>query len=395
MNLIKMNLSKIKSIIILFLAVLTIYQTGFLWFFNITGHTFLLNYFPFMQQVPVPEGAYNLVMPKRIIAAHKDGRFSVLYNGLQQADSFKYSHMVLSDMFQRGRFVAVHTAGLEAMLAFLGSQLYIYEYAFSMEAEWFTFGFGERGNVLTRPGVGSFRQIIICPPAYGETDIRIFFLCESGYAYEFAVALTDDIPRHNVGAEAIGAYYTFEDGKFIRYSHFYGIAVSNPYADAHGAFSLSFIQDRVSGFFSNPAAIRDMAADDVWVYRDVNTVVRYYVTHVLEYISYRAVDRSAPSLFLNDYIAAFQFIERDHLIINEMYLARHREENGRRIFYFNYVVGNMPLTMPDNWPENAPLIYPIVVTVEHGTVIRYRKIAFNFYATHHDEGESHWINFQG
>jgi len=138
--------------------------------------------------------------------------------------------------------------------------------------------------------------------------------------------------------------------------------------------------ERVAVFFSNPAAINPIVSGDVWLYRDVNTVVRYYVTHVLEYNNYRALDRSIPSNFVNNYLAALQFIEQDQLVTNESYLLNFRQEGGQYVFYFNYVVDNIPLVMPQNWPQNAALSQPIIVTAEHGTVVRYRKLAFNFTA---------------
>ena len=386
--------SKIKTAIIIVLAGLTVYQTAVLWFFNITGHNFLLN--TFMQQAPIPEGAYMLIVPKRVITSLDDGRFSALYSNLSESDPFVYGHMVLTEMLQTGRFATVHTAGLEEMMLSLSDvPLHIFEYAFPMDAEWFVHAFGERGNMLTRPGVRPFRYVIILFPLWEGAETTVFFLCENGYAYEFNVAFEGEFYHLTVETvEAEGAYYIFEEGEFVRDSHFYSVAINNPYADAHGVFSLSSIRERVSGFFSNPAAIRDIPTYDVWVYRDVNTVVRYYVTHVLEYISYRPIDRGMPTTFLDDYVVAVQFIERDHLVTNEMYLADFREENGSRIFYFNYVVNNMPITMPENWPENSPLTYPIVLTVDHGSVVRYRKVAFNFYATDY-EGGLLWINFQG
>jgi len=382
-----MTLSKAKNILVLLLAGLTIYQTGVLWFFNITNRNFLLNYFPFMQQASISEGLDRLVTPWRIITIHGDGRFSVQYNSLSRPNVERYGDIVLSHLLQRGSFVSAQRLDYGALLAESG---YIYEYAFPMEADWFTQGFGQRDSLLTDQGLAPFRQVIIRPPAYGSIDAHVFFLCENGYAHEFTVPPLGtgdgrDAFEHMIPQEAVGAYYVFaelQEGEgFIRHGEFvfHGVQVTNPYADVHGGLSLNFVQGQVAGFFSNPAVIRPIPGDDVWVYRDVNTVVRYYGTNILEYISYRAIDRSGPSTFVNDYAAAVQFLERDHLVINETYLADFREEYGQRIFYFNYVIGNIPLIMPPNWPRNAELSHPIIVTVDHGIVVRYRKLAYNFH----------------
>ena len=375
-----MTLSRLKSILILFLAALAVYQTGLLWFVNITNRNFLLNYFPFLHQATIPEGADRLIIPWRIIAIQADGTINAQYNSL--AGSETYGHRVLSQLLQNGRFIAANYNPS----SYFPYPAYIYEYAFPMDAEWFTKGFGQRSNVLTRTGLSPFRQVIIQPPAPdgpaapdrpadANDYAHVFFLCENGYVYEFAVAPPDgmDTYRHTVSLQ--GPYYTLGPGGFTRKSLPPEIMHTNPYADDHGFFSMDFIQVQVSGFFSNPAAIRTTPREDVWVYRDVNTVVRYYVTNILEYVSYRAIDRTMPSSFVDDFAAAVLFVERDTLVNNEIYLADFRELDGRHIFYFNYVIGNMPL--PAGWHDNLP--YPIVVTVDHSTVVRYLKLAYNFH----------------
>jgi len=369
-----MTLSKVKSICIILLAFLTIYQTGFLWFVNITNHNFLLNFFPFMHQVTVPDGVDRLVVPWRIIRSHGSGRFSAQYNNLSGE---RYGNIVLSHLLQNGRFVGTHP--MSGLSNFLSYPAYIYEYAFPMEADWFTQGFNQRSTLLTARVTAPFRKVIIRPPVAGDSEAAVLFLCENGYIHEFAILPPEGF-SYSITEESSVPYYIFEDFQFIRHGlvPFYGVQVSNPYTD-DGSLLLDFVMGRVSGFFSNPAAIlHSVGSDgDVWVYRDVNTVVRYYATNVLEYISYRAIDRSVASSFLNDYAAAVLFVERDTLVINDFYLADFREENGMHVFYFSYVVGDMPLIMAEGWSDQ--LSHPIIVTVDHGTVVRYRKIAFNFY----------------
>jgi len=361
-----MTIYNVKSILIALLAALTLYQTGVLWFVNITNRDFLLNYFPFMHQEAIPEGFESLVVPWRILRVHGDGRISARYNELANPANERYTDVVLSHLLQSGSFVGLHS---DAQIPyFLSKPAYIYEYAFPMQAEWFSMGFGQRSNLLQN--VPPFRKLIIQPTATYEA-VAVFFICENGSAYEFTVVPPG---RDRFDDFETGSNYIFADGQFIRDSHFYALESLNPYADPHGTLSLDFVLRRVSGFFNSPAAIRPIGGTDVWIYMDVNTMVRYYDNHILEYISYRAIDRGVVSSFLNDYVAAVQFIERDQLVVNEFYLSGFREEDGQRIFYFNYVVGDMPLVIP----RSAPLEYPIEVRVDHGVVVLYRKLALNF-----------------
>ena len=413
-----MTISRVKSILIVLLASLTVYQTGVLWFVNITGGNFLMNYIPFMHQEVIPEGVSRLVKPKRIITVHVDGSFSVRYSGLEELAAKRYGDMILSQLLQSGNFIEAVSLNLdasnlgasnlgasdldaldlsdgnEAFSYFLSGPAYIFEYAFPMEPEWFAAGYAERGSVLSARVNTPFRQVIIRPndwaPIGGQIYPIVYFIGENGYAYGFYTSLAyDEYFQESffndaiVGASDTGPSYIFQpDAEFSGAfsfardpdSIFFGVSVTNPYADAHGGFSLNFIQDQVAVFFSNAGAIRPIVGSDVWVYRDVNTVVRYYDTHVLEYISYRAIDRSGTPSFVVDFAAAVQFIERDHLVINEFYLADFRENNGQHVFYFGYVLGDASLNLPN---------FPIVVTVDHGTVVRYTKTAFNFHTDEH------------
>jgi hypothetical protein len=169
------------------------------------------------------------------------------------------------------------------------------------------------------------------------------------------------------------ATHYFYGGTFFRrggeppLSHF---RVSNPYVNPYNELLLSFVRDQVEGFFNNPSLIRTIGGD-VWVFSDVNAVVRYHDTHVLEYTSYRAVDRSAPSRFVDNFAVAASFVARDALVVNEAYLAGYSEEgNGRHVFYFNFVAGNKPLILEES---------PVKVTVEHGTVMHYQRTAYQFF----------------
>jgi len=377
-------ISQIKNVLIILLAILAVYQTGVLWLANLTNQSFLFHMLPFLNQELIAEEANRLVVPRRIILAHPDGRFSVQYSDMEGAR--EYSDKVISHLFHEGSFVNSRPLeyDLDVFLSFYQhttNPVYIYEYAFPMKAEWFTQGFGQRSNFLTSRIESDFRRIIIVPPRYGKLDANVFFLCEENYIHEFTVRppnpgdFDTDIP-----SDFLGFYYIWAGGQFIRYGEFFfnGIQVANPYADTHGGFTLHFVQEQISHLFSNPASISQLTDRNVWIYRDASAVVRYYDANVLEFINYRAIDRNVPTSFVNDFATAIRFLNRDPNVINDTYLADFREEGSRNIFYFNYVVNNTPLIMPQNWPWAGHLPHPIMVVVDHGTVVNYRKLALNF-----------------
>ena len=360
----KLNLSRIKSIAILLLAALSVYQIGFLWFVNITNRNFLLNYIPFLRQVDIPEGAEQITVPWRVIVPNVDGSFSVQYNNLMDTGHIQYTHEVLARLHQDGRFLTSYPLSLEE---FVRLPAFIYEYTFPLEPEWFVHGFNERSDILTNRVRVPFTHIAIMPYEEGSS---IIFLCDNGFAHSFFVDMA--IPATSIVEDLHLPTYIFGDGQFTRDGVApTGVVYTNPYADPHGSFSINFIQTRVSNFFGNPIAIRPFVGEDVWIYMSANTVVRYYANEILEYISYLAIDRSVPTSFLHDFAAATLFIKQDTLVTNEFYLHSFREHEGQHIFYFNFMLDDISLS-------SVSINHPVIVTVDHGTVVRYRKLARNF-----------------
>ena len=466
-----------KGILIILLALLSIYQTGVLWFGNIANRNFLQNHFPFLQQPTIPEELGLLITPYRIVTGHGNNNFSIQYNGLWEAESKRYGDMVLLNLLQNGIFVSIKPADFVELLQ---EPAYIFEYAFPMEAEWFTLGFGLRDSNLMSRNVGAFRQIIIRPPTFCrvtiheagigiETEIKteiktgirtgaeieteveaemragivtiveseleltrtepedrmhifgvegnsiesngveseeqsnsqnvsVFFISDSGYAIEFTVPPPNSdepdffahcIPtaptKGNRFVSTALSGINAPPSLFVGYGSFQfnGVRHSLPYAGVYNEFMIASLRNQLRTFFNNQIPSHEEPDADVWVFRDMqHTVVRYHNTHLLEYRNFHAINRSAPVRFVDNFAAAIQFLERDDLIINEFYLASFREDErseSRHVFYFNYVIADMPLVMCGEWPENSGLIYPIEVTVDHGTVVSFKKLAFNFH----------------
>ena len=75
-----------------------------------------------------------------------------------------------------------------------------------------------------------------------------------------------------------------------------------------------------------------------------------------------------------------------------MYLSGYEARGGEHIFRFGYVINNFPMIMKRSWhtePEcRDPLLAPIEVTVSHGRIIRYRRVAFSFGVS------SQYVNFE-
>jgi hypothetical protein len=157
------------------------------------------------------------------------------------------------------------------------------------------------------------------------------------------------------------------------------IRIVNPYTD--GELLLGEVDKHVDNFFVNPAAklsFIDENAGNVYTFIDENTVVKYYQNDVLDYANYRSGTSNGDTM--RDYEAAMEFISTDPYVTNEFYLSGYDASNGETTFYFDYVINNLPLMLPDEYKREgaATLRAAIEVTVREESVVHYRKLVYNF-----------------
>ena len=377
----------LKTIAILSLAFLTLFQVYQLWLVNITNR----NFFPYLSaRFPpsAPDGQTAWAKPFRILVGNGDGRFTVKFSDTNHAAHWLFGERVLDSVISSGEFIGVYST--EHVL--LSGPVIVYEYAFPMEAETFARALGHRNAaLLVSQNVNAFTRIAIIPPQ-NEEVVTVFFMRE-GSAWGFSLQLggrghpaedytIEVMPDFDNGihhAYMDGAFFpVFNEGFVYRY-----ITATNPYQNAAGLLTLSSIRPRIELFFDNPATINPTASAGTYTFSNLNTMVRYLPFDVLEYMSYRTIGRVAPANHLTDFSAALAFIQRDVYVSNETFLAGYEERGREHVFWFNYIVDGFLMEMTEPWYTGPmcqdPLRFPIEVVVDHGRVVRYRRIAYSFF----------------
>jgi|GEM_PF-524001 len=386
--------SGIKSLIIFALAVLTVYQVSTLWFVNITNRNFFA-YFEARFATSAPDGLGRFVQPKRIISTYGDGVFAINYMHIDYSDEWEYTTRAIEAVLRNGIFS--HAAALDFDVL-LNRPSLIFEYAFDMDPAIFANAFNLRtGVVLTNQGIAHFNTFVIQPPMQDDNTLRIHFI-HGQQAFTYTLSQTGRRDPSNifpfemqpVSTEGLNFKQHGTQTSLILVPHAprsviaRPIMVINPYENQFGALHLSFIRNRVEPFFDNPATINfGVSADGIYTFNNLNTVVRYLATHVIDYTSFRPIGRTTSTTFIDDFSSALSFIHDDVYMINDFYLSSFETRGRENIFRFNFVIENFPLVMPP-WPTGAncnnPLITPIEVVVDNGRVVHYRRLAFNFIA---------------
>jgi len=377
-----------KSLLIFGLAILTVFQVSQLWFVNITDRNFFL-YVQAMLATGAPDGHDAFVRPFRIVYGAGDGYFNMRLSDISETEAWKYGEPMITAILSNGHFVAQTPIDRERLLS---RQIFLYEYAFAMNAEIFTQAFGQRTSLaLTGHGIENFYKIAIHPPSDDTSNLIAFFI-DDDYAWEFSlpyhraeridIAPTpqDDLHFVPINSPNIGFAPVRPQG--FRY---HPISVANPYQSAFGSLHLSSVGAGIEPFFSNPATINQRpGTDGVYTFSNLNTMVRYLVNDVLEYTSFRPIGTTASSNFINDFSAAYAFVNADPHVVNEIFLAGYDSSRGREhVFLFSYIIDDFPIVLTEPWFTGPncqdPLLTSIEVVVDNGRVVRYRRLAYNFH----------------
>jgi len=371
----KGKIRKLKSVVIIALAVLAVYQTGQLWFVNITNRSFFV-YLAALFDPPSPDGYTDIVRPSRVIFGNGDGRFDMRY-GVNEPSADN----AITEILRRGIFINMGEAAPILNTALRGPVI-LYEYAFTMRADVFAPAFNQStGAVLTDRGLDAFNAVAVLPTSviFLDDEHAWTFALPSGYFYIPDFYINDDL------------YFNATDTRIFLPRTLNGwrhnpLRMTNPYANRSGEVQLHSVNAQVSHFFDNPAMRNPRMEGNVITITTINTRLRYLPGNVLEYNCFRPIRREQSPDFMTDFAGALAFINNDpHASNHDFYLAEY-ELNGRtHIFRFNYIIGGtatggFPLFAPEQgWgPANDPLYYPVEITVDHGHVTRYRKSAYIF-----------------
>ncbi|MCL2571725.1 MAG: hypothetical protein FWE11_04920 [Defluviitaleaceae bacterium] len=394
---------RLKSLLILIFVALAIYQTGQLWFVNLSNRNFFL-YLADRWNPSVAAGYREFVRPMRLVYGDGSGRFGISASGLMDTQQRAYFDTVLTAMFDRGNFIGSSETDFNRLLS---RPMLLSEYAFLMPSHVFPLGFNQRtGGFLTSRGIVDFTKVVIWLPYENYDDLRVFFV-SGDQTWEFTIDHNglEIFPIHPVStgslyfvSAALEGYEGLDASTFVpragdlnRFAST-TVVMTNPYRTQVG-ISLDFVGNQVAQFFDNPATINGrVAADGVWTYSNVHTTVRYFDTDVLEYASFRPRRQNATTSLMDDFSAAIAFIDEDNHVVNEFFLMDFECRGIGYVFWFGYIVDNFPILMPDGWRVSSHddiLTAPIEVVVEQGRVVLYRRLAHNF---HINESGHRWIN---
>jgi len=379
-------LKYVKNLLVVILVLTAFVLTERLWFEEYSNRNFFYSFIPYNATVAANQESSRFVTPYRMVAGTGNNTYYILYNNLDSNKLKQQADSVIKNVLNSGQFKESKKLDWQELLTPVSV---MYEYNLMMPVDTFAAGYGQKAGNLSAKLKG-FNSIILTPGSDGTINADFLDLSSRiSYSYQIkdqksAQSLSQEISS----IKGLGLYYIssslsgfgyFLENTFIPQWHaesyvYPAVSTINPY----GELLLRNIGDKLDSFFNNPAGKLMDTINGVYTYGDESVVVKYYDSNVLEYSNYATIDRSTESSLLSDYGAAVAFIKNDELISNDFYLSSYAENEDTRTFCFNYALNDIPLILSDKLYEKADLNYPIEVTVERGTVIKYRKLVYNF-----------------
>ncbi len=156
------------------------------------------------------------------------------------------------------------------------------------------------------------------------------------------------------------------------------IEVKNPYL-SKGMVVRSSVKEKVKGFFTKDTnTIESSVKDEIITFSNAYTVVRYYMTGILEYGYYNNEFRDNKLSIVEKFTVAKEFLKKDESIKNSYYLENYEEKDDKIIFNFNYSINGLPIYLSNEQKDKYRMENFLEITVENGEVTKYKKIVYNF-----------------
>jgi len=389
-----MTLSGIKNIIITFLVFLALYLTSAIWFED-TGGNFLTLFARNRPLVSESGLVRNFAFPMRIITGDGYQNFHVLYSSIMSDNTVReFCDEILILALSRNEAPRTVSPDFGEILS---ERVIIYEYAFEMPTEKFIRALGLRSSPLQQ-AMERF-NLIVFNLANDSTDgVNIYFHNRNTGAWAgFLVEEAHVLERFLSASESVAADISWASSFLLGFD-------SNPYNNlfipvwgengyhyfigearpAHFDITDGNIQHTIRmnlmSFFDNPAAVYDVRGEGgPFAWADGNTIVRRFPNNIVEYVSYRRDNRNTE--LLDDFANALDFIAaRDLFMTNDFFLAGFEERSNERIFFFDYILGGLPVIFTDTLKSyiGSHTSNAITVRFRDGNLVGYTRLAYEF-----------------
>ncbi|MFV0314881.1 MAG: hypothetical protein ACK5I7_07215, partial [Anaerotignum sp.] len=391
-----MKLYKIMNFVIVVLVITALYQTGELWL----GETSSDNFFRMFtngETLIGQETDGDVLLATRYAVGEGEGAFSVYYpdqsgtSSLLQEASGVLNEILLENETQ----VAFITADWKEILS---KRCIVLQYDFMVSGEEYL---SQYKKIKNDDRIDYFDYITIIPSRRPGEETKAYFVnsqtnesvCyttkKSQSAADFYVKLETDEEAltyistgQKTGTSVIWRNLFLPQWSVLPY--YYSGLRAIPAFEKDGVVSRVELENTVKGFFGNFSVdwnTKDDSGD--FIFSDNQTVVKYYPNdQILEYYSYEVYGNDVSDTSLQEgYQISCNFLTNDKSLLTDVYLADIEKKNNETIYYFDYVVDDLPLNLSASLQDQIGNKHAIEVSVRNDSVKKYRRYAVNYEST--------------
>ncbi|GMQ55910.1 hypothetical protein AN1V17_03020 [Vallitalea sediminicola] len=391
-----MKNNMLKTVILMALIVLSLYQTTRLWFDDLSDLNLfydIMNYHNPTEESKKDNG-YYFIKPDIMALYSPEEEYSLIKKTNKKfQDLFSNSVNFLKAIVADGEMVEEQ---IPTNILWEKSNLLL-KYPFLIESDLLVKDLNIR-NLDFVSKINNFNEIIIVPTDemneyvfvyfvndkyYNDIkalkikrkDIQVFndTLFESMRDIENNQVLPSFMSTRNMGLELFtnnvllpekGSLYTDE------------VYLKKPfYVD--DKLESGLLEDYVNGFFQNNIKWKLANDEDAekFTYTDESVFVYYDTKGVVEYINNDIQNRKDLHI-IDSYYIAEKFINKKDKIINkqEYSLSNYIVSGNKSIFYFSYKYNDINVDIPKDYMEHLNMEYPMELTVMDGQVVNYKRI---------------------
>ena len=397
-----MSKSRWKSFLLVFLIGLSIYQTGRLWFEDLSNRNFFYSVFlsKIKENKRLQSSKQNIVIrPKQVVVSFADGEeeFTVVSNTRGESTHFQQvANTILKKALQKGNYI--ETIDLEELEEDPSSIIWEYPgvilgYYVDIPFSSFIGGLGLK-PVSYGKQIGLFEQIwILAHEQAQKIQYEIYFM-ES----------QERIAHHIQWVEEKGDGFFINQIKELRNKQFWTYSASkkdglskfarnvflptkteevyvnqvlflkNPFLEEEKV-NEELLEETLNPFFENHALKWMIKKEDnQYVYGDDRIIIKYFPQGIIEY-SNQVMSSSSKEMSLEEaYQVAEQFLLKDKQLTKQEYeLVSYEKQENQYQFFFNYSFYDFPYIISDRMKEQIQLQYPIEIGVENYQVKFYRR----------------------
>ena len=388
-----MKIHKITNFVIIALVITAVYQTEKLWLKETSSH----NFFDMFIEGRMEEGEEtdgDVLLSTRYAIGEGDGSYSVYYPDKTGRSLFLDETNVVLNEILSDREVKIDKVPAD-WKEILDNPCIVLQYDFMVNGQEYL---SHYQNLKNGEMLDYFDYITIVPSKRpGEESLAYFVNSETNESvcyntnkshtasnfYNRLVRSEGDMTYISTGQKT-GASVIWRNlflPQWAELPYEYPSLSEIAVFEKDGIVSHVELERVVKGFFRNFSVDwNDRNEAGNFIFSDNETVVEYLPKErVLEYYNYSSYGDNIKSTgLLEGYQISCNFLSNDSSLNTDVYLADIQKKSDEVIYYFNYVVNDLPIAFCKDIKDQIGGEYAIEIRVKNGSVKNYRRYMVNY-----------------